>query len=66
MKTTEQDKLLMTRHAYAERTAFSLRKLDTLIAEGVIPAIKFSKRCVRVPVKEADKALLDLVIGGAK
>ena len=61
--------LLMTRQQYAERIAFSIRKLDMLINDGVVPVIRFSQKCIRIPVAEADASVMRFCTGnrgGAK
>jgi hypothetical protein len=65
-QTANGAKLLATRHEYAARVSFSLRKLDMLIAAGIVPAIKFSAKCTRIPIAEADRAIMSLVEGGVE
>ncbi len=56
-KQTNQS-ILMTRVQAAQRYACSLRLIDELLAEGFLPSVKLSKRCRRIPVEEADEAML--------
>lgn len=55
---------LITRAQAAERYAFSINSIDNLIREGVIPVIRFSKKCTRIPVERADAAIESLTTGG--
>jgi hypothetical protein len=34
-----------------------LRTVDQWIADGVIPVRRYSRRCVRIPIKKAEAAL---------
>lgn len=56
---------LITRETAAKRYAISLRHLDDLIAEGVIPATRLG-RSVRIPVSQADRAIEALTVGGVR
>ena len=53
-------KVLMTRREAAQRYAISLRSLDTLIAEGVLPTVRLGRRMVRIPVVKADAVVEQL------
>lgn len=53
-----------TKAAFAERWSISLRHLSNLIDAGVVPVVRMGRKCVRVPVKEADAALLKYQTGG--
>jgi len=48
----------MTRASFAKRWEISERYVSILIADNILPSIKLGRRCVRVPVAEADAALL--------
>lgn len=65
-KTQSATALLMTKPEAAQRYAMSLRFLSELIEAGVIPSIKFARKCVRVPIAEADAAVLAYKTGGAQ
>ena len=54
----DQSPILITREEAANRYSCSLRMIDNLLAEGFLPSVKLSKRFRRVPVKEADAAML--------
>lgn len=56
----------VSRKDFASRWGLSERYVSDLIAEGVLPSIKLSRKCVRLPLEEADEALLSLQTGGAK
>jgi len=60
------DRLLVTRAEAARRYGMSIRSLDTLIREGIVPKITLGEKFVRVPVREADKALLEMATGGRR
>ena len=60
----QQAAVLISRVAAAKRYAISTRSLDRLISEGAVPVVRLSKRCVRVPVAEADEFFRRLVTGG--
>ncbi|MET3870405.1 putative site-specific integrase-resolvase [Puniceicoccus vermicola] len=62
----ETAKKLITRHEAAERYSFSIRALDNYISAGIIPVIRLSPRCVRIPVVKADAAFDRLTTGGAR
>ena len=55
-----------TRDQIAERYVISKRKLDYLIQEGVIPSVRLGKRCLRIPIAQADACLESLQTGGLK
>lgn len=50
--------LLTSRRDYARRIGVSLRQLDYLVADGIIPVVRLGRRCVRIPVEQADAAIL--------
>lgn len=50
----------------AKRYGVSIRKLDYLIEDGIIPAARLGKRCLRIPVHRADEVIARLVTGGAR
>jgi excisionase family DNA binding protein len=56
--------LLLTRREIALRYGISLRHLDYLIRDGIIPSVRLGKRCLRIPVEAADKVVRDLQTGG--
>lgn len=60
----ESKRKLITRADAAQRYSFSLRHIDNLICAGLIPTVKLSKKCVRIPVDQADAAFDQLVTGG--
>jgi len=64
--TAQEPPRLITRQQAGTRYCFSIRKIDDLISAGVLPAIKLSKKCVRIPVAQADEAFDRLTVGGAK
>lgn len=66
MTETKTTQKLITRAQAAERYAFSLGAIDNLIREGIIPAIRFSKKCTRIPVERADAAIESLATGGLR
>lgn len=49
----------VSRKQYALRWGFSERYITKLIAEGIIPSVNLGPKAVRVPIKEADAALLE-------
>lgn len=51
----------MTRKEAATRYSLSVPQVDRFIVEGVLPSIKFGRRCLRIPVKLADQSLLRTV-----
>ena len=55
-----------TRAQIAERYAISKRHLDYLIRDGVIPSVRLGKRCLRIPIAQADAHLESLQSGGMK
>ena len=50
----------------AERYAISKRHLDYLIKDGLIPSVRLGKRCLRIPIAQADAYLESLQTGGIK
>ena len=58
--------LYTTRAQIAARYSISPRHLDSLIKDGIIPSIRLGKRCIRIPVSQADAYLKSLQIGGNK
>lgn len=63
---THTDPLLIDRRAAAVRYSLSLRTVDTLLTDGILPRVKLSKRCTRIPVAEADAMIMNLKTGGLK
>ena len=55
-----------TRAQIAERYAISKRHLDYLIKDGLIPSVRLGKRCLRIPIAQADAYLKSLQTGGIK
>ena len=55
-----------TRAQIAERYSISKRHLDYLIKDGVIPSVRLGKRCLRIPIAQADAYLESLQTGGIK
>ena len=60
------DPVYATRAQMAARYSISPRHLDYLIKDGIIPSIRLGKRCIRIPVSQADAYLKSLQIGGNK
>lgn len=60
----KSDIILMTRKEASQRYSVSLRNIDYLIHDSVIPTIKLGRRCIRIPVADADKAILQFRTGG--
>lgn len=58
------DVLLIERKTAAARYSMSKRQLDYLIEGGVIPAVRIGKRGLRIPVAQADAALLGMAVKG--
>jgi len=58
--------MLATRRVIATRYSISLRHLDYLIRDGIVPSVRLGKRCLRIPVEEADKIVHALQTGGLK
>lgn len=46
-----------TKREFAQRHRVSMRTLDNWIQNKLIPVRRFSKRCIRIPVYEAEAAL---------
>ena len=55
--------LYATRAQIAARYYISLRHLDYLIEDGIIPTVRLGKRCIRIPVSEADACVKSLQTG---
>jgi excisionase family DNA binding protein len=55
--------LYATRAQIAARYSISLRHLDYLIKDGIIPSVRLGKRCLRIPVSEADAYVKSLQTG---
>ena len=60
------DPVYATRAQMAARYSISPRYLDYLIKDGIIPSVRLGKRCIRIPVSQADAYLKSLQIGGNK
>ncbi|MEE4210110.1 MAG: helix-turn-helix domain-containing protein [Parvularcula sp.] len=56
--------MLMTKREAAARYRVSLRQVTALIGDGVLPAVRLGRRCVRVPVAKADAVMNSLTTGG--
>lgn len=54
----------ITRQNAAARYEVSIRHLDGLIRDGIIPAVRLGKRCLRIPVAKADAVVESLETGG--
>lgn len=54
----------ITRQNAAARYEVSIRHLDGLICDGIIPAVRLGKRCLRIPVAKADAVVESLETGG--
>ncbi|MGE9296336.1 MAG: hypothetical protein ACQKBV_08645 [Puniceicoccales bacterium] len=61
-----KNKRFVTKRTFAEAGEFSLRYVDQLVDDGVVPSIKLGRRCVRIPVPEAWNALMTYKTGGSK
>ena len=61
---TETQAIAITRNDFAKRWSMSLRALDNLTADGIVPTIKLGRRLVRIPVEAADAALMAYTTGG--
>ena len=48
----------ITKKVFAQRWMLSERFVADLMSDGVIPIVKLGRRCVRIPIPEADEALL--------
>ena len=57
--------LYATRAQIAARYSISPRHLDYLIKDGIIPSVRLGKRCIRIPVREADAYVKSLQTGEA-
>lgn len=64
--TATEQPLFLTRHDAVNRYRLSLRTIDTMLAEGVLPSVRLSARCLRIPRQEADDKLLSYKVGGVK
>ena len=58
------ERIAMTRKSFAERWELSERHVNKLAYDGVIPVIKLGRRCSRIPIAEADAALMAFMKGG--
>lgn len=56
--------LYATRAQIAARYSISPRHLDYLIKDGIIPSVRLGKRCLRIPISEADSYVKSLQTGG--
>jgi hypothetical protein len=56
----------MRRKDFANRWSICLRALDNLTAAGIVPTVRLGSRCVRIPLEEADAALMAYKTGGAE
>lgn len=61
---TETEVVAIKRAEFAKRWSMCLRQLDHLVEAGIVPTIKLGRRMVRVPVKQADAALMAYQTGG--
>lgn len=64
--TAADQSLLITRRDACARYALSLRTVDSLLSDGVLPAVRLSARCIRIPREQADAALMKFKTGGVK
>jgi hypothetical protein len=60
----ETQVVAMRKPDFAKRWSISLRALDSLIADSIVPTIKLGRRLVRIPVEAADAALMAYTTGG--
>jgi hypothetical protein len=63
-RDTETQVVAMRRADFAKRWSICLRALDHLVTAGIVPTVKLGKRCVRIPVEQADAALMAYQTGG--
>lgn len=61
---TKNQVVALRRKDFAKRWSICLRTLDDLVTAGIVPTIKLGKRCVRIPLKKADAALMAYTTGG--
>lgn len=62
----EAHRKYITRKEAAERFNLCIRKIDLLIEDGTLPAARISKRCIRIPIDRADRAIDAMGKEGAK
>ena len=62
----ERQAVLLTADEIAARYSISLREVRRLTANGFLPTVRLGRRCVRIPVEAADRAMLELATGGEK
>ena len=62
--TTDTTPFVLTRREAAQRYRMSLRQLDSLLRADVIPQLRIG-RSVRIPVQQADEAILSFAVGRA-
>ena len=53
----------ITREEFAARWNLSPRYVSDLITDKVLPYVKLGRRCLRIPIPEADQALLSQFSG---
>ena len=56
--------VVLTRREAAQRYRMSLRQLDNLLRADVLPQLRIG-RSVRIPVQQADEAILSFAVGRA-
>lgn len=54
----ESPRKFITRAEASVRYHLSIRKIDSMIEAGTLPAARISRRCIRIPVQKADAAIL--------
>ena len=59
-----QEQLLLTRFEAGRRLSLSLRSIDQLLADGQLPCVRFSRRCVRIPADGLKDYVQQLQTGG--
>ena len=63
-RTEDPEIKYMTRDQAAKRYAVSLRQIASMLAGGVLPRVKLGRKCIRIPIQEADTTMRRLVTGG--
>jgi hypothetical protein len=66
MMTTDKapEVTYLTRKEAAVRYSVSLRQIDSMLANGVLPKISLGRRCIRIPIRAADEVINSHITGG--
>jgi|AP86_3_1055499.scaffolds.fasta_scaffold01026_11 predicted site-specific integrase-resolvase len=59
----KQELVYATRKEYADRHRVSIRTVDNWIKAGAIPYRRYGRKCIRIVVAQADKALEHFNVG---